>query len=394
MDVVMKNPVNHGRISGKSSVYAPVVMFVIDTLQTGGAELSLLENISRFKNIKPIVVHLYQGDYLKPKFIAAGITVHSLSITKKYGFINAYIQLLSYVKKIRPSVMVAYLTRSEIISRLVAHRLNIPVIGTFVSELYSREYNQSLSYKAKLGVWLFKVVNSFTARWCTGFIANSESAKYTNAIELNIPLSKVEVIYRGRDNEKFVKGLHEFEPGNAVRFLNIGRLVSVKNQEELIRGFTEYLKKHPGAELSVAGEGPLKNNLQQLITSNNLDASVFLLGQVADIPVLMQQYDCLVVASRSEGFSGTIIEACFSGLPVLASDILSNREIISHLRSGFLFQPGSAQAITDAMQWFTYHPQTAKTCADQAYKDCMVKFRLDNQSARMEDFLLTTMTNR
>lgn len=58
------------------------VLFVIDTLQLGGAEQSLLENTSRFKNIKPIVCHLYTGEILQPRFAEKGIPVYSFNITK------------------------------------------------------------------------------------------------------------------------------------------------------------------------------------------------------------------------------------------------------------------------------------------------------------------------
>src|SRR3954467_15737703 len=69
------------------------VLFVIDTLQTGGAEQSLLANVIRFKNMQPVVCHLYAGDQLKQQFIDHGINVHSVSLKKKYGFPQAYKKL-------------------------------------------------------------------------------------------------------------------------------------------------------------------------------------------------------------------------------------------------------------------------------------------------------------
>ena len=59
------------------------VLFVIDTLQTGGAEQSLFANAIRFKNMQPVVCHLYAGELLKPKFTEHGIKVHSVALKKK-----------------------------------------------------------------------------------------------------------------------------------------------------------------------------------------------------------------------------------------------------------------------------------------------------------------------
>src|SRR5215203_6558674 len=90
------------------------VLFVIDTLQFGGAEQSLLENTSRFKQIDPVVCHLYTGELLQPRFAEKGIKVYSFNISKKYGFLEAYKKLKRVVEKEKPDLMVAYLTRSEI----------------------------------------------------------------------------------------------------------------------------------------------------------------------------------------------------------------------------------------------------------------------------------------
>src|SRR5687768_17161941 len=97
----------------------PKVLFVIDTLQTGGAEQSLFANVIRFKNMQPVVCHLYAGDLLKQRFIDHGNTVHSVGLKKKYGFPQAYKQLKAIVQKEQPDIIVAYLTRSELIARLV-----------------------------------------------------------------------------------------------------------------------------------------------------------------------------------------------------------------------------------------------------------------------------------
>lgn len=124
-------------------------MFVIDTLQFGGAEQSLLENSKRFKTIDPIVCHLYQGDVLKTKFIENNIQVYSLNISKKYGFVKAYRELKKIVELHEPDLLVAYLTRSEIVTRMIGRTKHISVVGTFVNDLYTKSYNRHLPWTSK-----------------------------------------------------------------------------------------------------------------------------------------------------------------------------------------------------------------------------------------------------
>src|ERR1044072_1980393 len=191
-------------IAGRSNNAAqPKVLFVIDTLQTGGAEESLFNNLIRFKNIKPVVCHLYAGDLLKPRFTSKGITVHSVALKKKFGFRSAYKQLKQIVQQEQPQLLVAYLTRSELVTRLVSRFTHVPVIGTFVSDLYAGSYNAALSWKAKTAVSFFKWANKATAGYCKGFIANSQTVKQSGAKALLVAADKIEVINRGRDRKVF-----------------------------------------------------------------------------------------------------------------------------------------------------------------------------------------------
>lgn len=364
------------------------VLFVIDTLQTGGAEQSLFANAIRFKNMQPVVCHLYAGDLLKQQFTDHGITVHSIGLKKKYGFVQAYKQLKAIVEKEQPDIIVAYLTRSELVARMVGRATRIPVIGTFVAELYSDTYNTALSFKAKMAVSFFKWANKTTARFCKGFVSNSAAIKFTNAKALNIDPDKIEVINRGRDSELFRFYVPPVFPGKPLRFLNVGRLVPVKGQRDLILAFNEFLPSCPHAVLHIAGDGPARESLSALINELGLQNSVTLLGSRNDVPQLINEYDCFVFPSHSEGFSGAIIEAMFAGLPVLASDIAVNKEVITHLQTGYFFETGSVQSIKQALLWYKDNIEVANTLAANANEHARQNFELSTIAGKLETYLL------
>lgn len=370
------------------------VLFVIDTLQTGGAEESLFNNVIRFNQITPVVCHLYAGDLLKKRFTDNGITVHSVSLQKKFGFRQAYKQLKSIVQKEQPDILVAYLTRSELVTRMVSRFTHIPVIGTFVSDLYSGSYNAALSWKAKAAVSFFRWANKRTARYCKGFVANSEVVKQSNGTVLGITENKIEVINRGRDSKVFRFEVPQTNTGKPLRFLNVGRLVPVKGQNELISAFSEFLKTCPDAVLHIAGEGVARASLTALITDLGLQNNIVLLGSRNDVPQLINQYDCFVFPSHSEGFSGAIVEAMFAGLPVLASDIDVNKEVITHLKTGYLFEKGSVPAITKALLWYKDNLSTANALAVKANEHACKNFELTTIAEKLENYLLNKIIDK
>lgn len=364
------------------------VLFVIDTLQFGGAEQSLLENTSRFKNITPVVCHLYTGEILQPKFVEKGIKVYSFNISKKYGFIEAYKKLKKVIQVEQPELMVAYLTRSEIVTRLIGKFYNIPVIGTFVNDLYCKSYNQHLSWKAKKAVSIFKLINKATSKICVGFVSNSESIKVANAEHLNIHPEKIKVINRGRDSFKFLRKENDiYKKSSPIRFVNVSRLFPVKGHRFMILGFKNFLDIHPDASLSIVGDGPLRNELAKLISDNQLEEKVFLLGSRNDVPALLSQYDCFVFPSLVEGFSGAVVEAMFAGLPILASDIDQNKEAVSHLKTGYLFGKESADEVQNAMLWYKENTETAERMAINAYEYAKENFELDKIVNKFEGYL-------
>ena len=367
------------------------VLFVIDTLEMGGAEQSLLENCSRFTLIEPVVCHLYAGDLLKQQFVQRGISVHSVNITAKYAFLKAFKQLSSILKVESPDLVVACLTRSEIVSRVVARINQIPVVGCFVSDLYAKSYNQSLSIKAKLAVSLFRWLNKVTAGFCTGFLANSEAIKIANARYLGIPQGKIEVVNRGRDSKLFSYNPSRVGSGQAPRFLTVGRLVPVKGQQDLLVAFRDVLKHCPGAVLHIVGEGPMRSSLVDTINKYKLDRNVILLGQRTDVQALLHQYDCFVFPSHSEGFSGAVVEAMMSGIPVLASDIPANKEMIIHRQTGYLFEAGSVDGITKAMLWYNSNREMAGDMARNAHNYAVQYFELGIVAGKLENYLSRLM---
>jgi glycosyltransferase involved in cell wall biosynthesis len=109
---------------------------------------------------------------------------------------------------------------------------------------------------------------------------------------------------------------------------SIGRLDYQKNYEFLIKVFPEILKIKPEAISIIVGEGPERKKLENLIERANLKEKIFLIGELKDASKYLKAFDLFILPSRYEGLSITLIEALFAQIPILASDVGGNEEIV------------------------------------------------------------------
>ena len=145
------------------------------------------------------------------------------------------------------------------------------------------------------------------------------------------------VVYNGIPEPNFLpkeQAKKFFEEKTGINLENkfligsIGRLDYSKNYEFLITSFPEILKIKENSLAIIIGEGPEENELQKLITSLNLKEKIYILKGVYNANQYLKAFDLFVLPSHYEGLSITLIEALFAQIPILASDVGGNKEII------------------------------------------------------------------
>jgi len=192
------------------------------------------------------------------------------------------------------------------------------------------------------------------------FVTVSDDLRRWLVDEVGVASAKVVQIINGVDTERFspaadraaAKALVGLDPRSFV-VGTVGRLDPVKDQQLLLRAFAAFARGMAAGGASSAlvlvGAGPEEERLRSLAAELGMTDSVHFTGERRDTPELLRAMDLFVLPSIAEGISNTILEAMASGLPVLATDVGGNGELVVENESGFLFPSGDGDRLEELL---------------------------------------------
>jgi glycosyltransferase involved in cell wall biosynthesis len=165
-------------------------------------------------------------------------------------------------------------------------------------------------------------------RWCDRVVCNSKAAA-DRLLQAGLRTSKIVVIGNGLPPAAFAATAPAFERRPGV--LRIGMVARMnarsKNQSVLLRAAARLSKKFPDAEFLLAGDGPLRADLEKEAADLGIQRQVQFLGDRRDIPAILASLDVSVVPSASESLSNVMIESMAAGVPVVATTLGGNIEL-------------------------------------------------------------------
>lgn len=300
----------------------PVILFLIDGLQVGGAERSLLLLCQHLEDVTPIVLVLSNSLALKTEFENSGIQVWVKPFPRDYRFWKHAKTLKPLIDSIRPSIIHSSLFHADMILRY----LDTPAkkVTGLVSTMYSAGRLSQMSWLTRQKVGILRLWDSWTVSKIDLFIANSNSIKALYQEKVGYPSSKVKVIFRGRE----IKILNSERRRKTNQFLFVGRLIPSKGLKGAIQAFALFSKIYPGFEFYLAGEGPEKQGLYNLVNTLGLSNQVVFLGHVDNVAELLSESSFFLFPSHYEGLPGALIEAMLAKIPIICSDIPENKECL------------------------------------------------------------------
>lgn len=291
------------------------VLYVITGLGVGGAEIVTINLANTFHSWgnKVGIVYL-SGDNQHTEKINSGIRVWGLDMPKSIlGFIKAQILMRKILREFVPDVVHAHMFHANIFMRCCRIHYAIPYLIT-------TEHNKNIG--SRLRMWLYRVTDRLTdlntnvSLEATDYFVEQKAFKRKNSI----------VMYNGIDLKKMTSFVatenlrKQMNIESDFVFFNVGRLTPAKNQKNLIQAFKRLEVEQPNVKLLIAGEGPLRGQLEMEIEKLGLTNKVLLIGVKENIMDYYNIADCFVLSSTWEGFPMVIIEAMAMKLPVVTTE--------------------------------------------------------------------------
>jgi len=157
------------------------------------------------------------------------------------------------------------------------------------------------------------------------------------------------------------------DPGKPI-CLHVARFHPVKDHGTAIHAFARVVAQIPQAALVLAGDGENRGKMESLAQDLKVAENLRFLGVRADIPRLMAAVDLLLLSSLSEGLSVTLLEAMAASLPIAATDVGGNSEVVIHGQTGLLSLRGDAAALAMNMLTLIKDPKLRASMGEKGRK--------------------------
>ncbi|MDQ8021878.1 MAG: TIGR03088 family PEP-CTERM/XrtA system glycosyltransferase [Moraxellaceae bacterium] len=212
---------------------------------------------------------------------------------------------------------------------------------------------------------------------------------------VQVPDARIELICNGVDAERF----HPVSPRAAVEgspfndpalwvIGTVGRVQAVKDHVGLVLAFAKLLRDGGDAaghaRLMIVGDGPLRGEVEAAARSEGVADKLWLTGERSDVPQLMQAMDCFTLPSLGEGISNTVLEAMACGLPVVASAVGGNPELVREGGTGALVPAAQPDALAAALLAYVRDPALARAHGRAGRARIDAEFSLTGMVARYD----------
>ena len=331
----------------------PLVLHIVHRFATGGLENGVVNLINRMPvaAYRHAVLALTEVTEFRHRITRDDVGFASMHKPQGHGA-KLYLPLLRLLRQWQPAV-VHTRNLGPLEMQVAAAWAGVPAR---VHGEHGRELNDLDGNNQRLQ-WMRRLYAPFVHR----YIALSLELQQYLVGRVGIAPGRISRICNGVDEAVFCAGLAgraplagcPFDPAAHWLVGTVGRMQGVKHQTLLARAFVLALQQAPAlrahARLVLVGDGPLRAECNTILQAGGAQAQAWLPGERADVADVMRALSCFVLPSLAEGISNTILEAMATGLPVIASAVGGNGELVRDGQSGLLFPSEDVQALASAI---------------------------------------------
>ncbi len=366
----------------------PLIAHVIFRLGTGGLEnglVNLLNNLPADKYRHAVICMTDYTDF-RDRLKRDDVEIYCLHKQEGKDF-HVYVRLWRLLAKIKPDVLHTR-NLSALEAQLPGYLLGIKCRihgehGRDIEDLDGNNFKHGLLRK------FFRLL-------VQRYLPMSQDLEAWLKQTIGVTPNKISQIYNGVDMAKFQPVLpkplellpENFRGNELQRIGTVGRQAKVKNPVTLLEAFIHLVKTYPAAAINarliLVGNGVLHKQLYDMAVQAGVDKQVWLPGDRSDVAQLMQTFDIFVLPSLNEGISNTILEAMASGLPVIASRVGGNPELVVDSHSGLLVESQNPEALAEAIKYYLDQPDIAKQHGEFGRDLCQKRFSLQRM---LQDYM-------
>lgn len=371
-------------VTGKTGG-APLIAHVIYRLDVGGLENGLVNLINHMpaERFRHVIICLTNYSDFRQRIRRSDVPVFALNKPPGNSPITLF-KLWRLLRQLRPDIVH---TRN-----LAALEGTLPAALAGVPARVHGEHGRDVSDLDGSNIGRQRLRRLFKP-FVHHYVALSKDLERYLHEKIHVPRARIAQLYNGVDTDLFHAAdggreplpHPEFAPADAFVIGTVGRMQAVKDQITLARAFVLLLQMAPHAakrlRLVMVGDGPLRTQVADILEQAGAGALAWLPGERDDVARIMRGLDLFVLPSLAEGISNTILEAMASGLPVVATAVGGNPELVDEGRTGQLVPRSDPQAMAQAMLRYNADPAE---CRRQG---------LEARRRAERDFSMTAMVN-
>ena len=360
----------------------PLIAHIIHHLDVGGLENGLVNLINHIPpdRYRHAIICLKNYSDFRKRITKKNVKI--IALNKQEGLdLKLYVNLYKTLKDLKPDI-VHTRNLATIEGQIIATvaRIRTRVHGEHGRDIFDL-HGKSLKYNL-LRKTICPVIDHF--------IAVSKDLENWLINTIGVKPSNIDQIYNGVDSYNFYprseKPKNNFGPEgffteDSFVIGSVGRMAAVKDYPSLIAAFLILLKKESVHQnrlrLLIVGEGDSRKKCIEMLREAGAETKAWLPGERSDIPKLLRTMDLFVLPSLGEGISNTILEAMSTGLPIIATSVGGNTELVKEECTGKLVPPGAPEQMADAISSYYRDPNLLYSHSRSARKLIESRFSME-----------------
>ena len=359
----------------------PLVLHVMYRFDTGGLENGVVNLINHMPSqaYRHAVLALTEVTDFRHRIERKDVEFISLRKPPGHG-VWQYAKLFKVFRQLRPAIVHSRnLAALEVQMPAWAARAPVRIHGEHGRDVGDLDGN-NVTYQR---------VRRFYKPFVHHYLALSRDLAGYLADKVQVPQTQITRACNGVDTQKFhppaaggpqvIAGC-PFDPAQHWLVGTVGRMQTVKDQPTLAQAFVQALALAPELaqrlRLVMVGEGPLRAQALALLEGAGVGHLAWLPGERSDVADIMRGLHAFALPSLAEGISNTILEAMASGLPVIATDVGGNTDLVVPQQTGYIVPPAHPEAMARGLVEMAMRPSQSQAMGEAGRQRVLTNFSL------------------